>query len=130
MRNYSSTKKGSMHNMNMKEYYEMYLTLHQNKICRRLHVLGQIMTLLWVAGCLWYEYFWFLLLTPFIVYPFAWSGHYFFEKNQPAAFKDPVKAKISDWMMLWDILRESQNQSIFRSADNRQVAALLLCKCC
>jgi hypothetical protein len=90
--------------MNMKEYYEMYLTLHQNKICRRLHVLGQIMTLLWVAGCLWYEYFWFLLLTPFIVYPFAWSGHYFFEKNQPAAFKDPVKAKISDWMMLWDIL--------------------------
>jgi len=40
MRNYSSTKKGSMHNMNMKEYYEMYLTLHQNKICRRLHVLG------------------------------------------------------------------------------------------
>jgi hypothetical protein len=46
-----------------------------------------------------------LLLTPFIVYPFAWSGHYFFEKNQPAAFKDPIKAKISDWMMLWDILR-------------------------
>lgn len=94
-----------MHNMNMKEYYEMYLTLHQNKICRRLHVLGQIMTLLWIAGCLWYEYFWFLLLTPLIVYPFAWSGHYFFEKNQPAAFKDPVKAKISDWMMLWDILK-------------------------
>ena len=91
--------------MNMKEYYEMYLTLHQNKICRRLHVLGQLMTLSWVAGCLWYEYIWFLLLTPFIVYPFAWSGHYFFEKNQPAAFKDPVKAKISDWMMLWDILR-------------------------
>jgi hypothetical protein len=91
--------------MNMKEYYEMYLTLHQNKICRRLHVLGQIMTLLWIAGCLWYGYYWFLVLTPFIVYPFAWSGHYFFEKNQPAAFKDPVKAKISDWMMLWDILR-------------------------
>lgn len=91
--------------MNMKEYYEMYLTLHQNKICRRLHVLGQLMTLLWIAGCLWYGYFWFLILAPFIVYPFAWSGHYFFEKNQPAAFKDPVKAKISDWMMLWDILR-------------------------
>lgn len=91
--------------MNMKEYYEMYLTLHQNKVCRRLHVLGQIMTLLWIAGCLWFQYFWLLFLTPFIVYPFAWSGHYFFEKNQPAAFKDPIKAKISDWMMLWDILR-------------------------
>lgn len=91
--------------MNMKEYYKMYLTLHQNKVCRRLHVLGQLMTILWVLGCSMYEYYWFLLLTPFTVYPFAWSGHYFFEKNKPAAFKDPVKAKISDWIMLFDILR-------------------------
>lgn len=91
--------------MNMKEYYKMYLTLHQNKVCRRLHVLGQLMTILWVLGCFRYEYHWFLLLTPFIVYPFAWSGHYFFEKNKPATFKDPVKAKISDWIMLIDILK-------------------------
>ena len=91
--------------MNMQEYYKMYLTLHQNKICRRLHVLGQVMTILWVVGCFYFKFYWFLILTPFIVYPFAWSGHYFFEKNQPAAFKDPVKAKISDWMMLFDILR-------------------------
>lgn len=88
--------------MNMKEYYEMYLTLHQNKICRRLHMLGQFMTIAWVVGCLYLGFYWFLLLTPFIVYPFAWSGHYFFEKNQPAAFKDPIKAKISDWIMLFD----------------------------
>lgn len=91
--------------MNMKEYYVMYLSLHQNKICRRLHVLGQLFTLLWIFLCFKYEYFWFLLLTPFVVYPFAWSGHFFFEKNQPAAFKDPIKAKISDWMMLFDIVR-------------------------
>ena len=89
----------------MKEYYAMYLTLHQNKICRRLHVLGQVMTILWVVLCCKYQYYWFLILTPFVVYPFAWSGHFFFEKNQPAAFKDPVKAKISDWIMLFDILR-------------------------
>ena len=91
--------------MNMKEYYEMYLALHQNKVCRRLHVLGQFMTIMWVVACFKFEFYWFLALTPFIVYPFAWSGHYFFEKNKPAAFKDPVKAKISDWIMLFDILR-------------------------
>lgn len=91
--------------MNMSEYYKMYLTLHQNKTCRRLHVLGQLMTILWVVGCIYFSLYWFLILTPFVVYPFAWSGHFFFEKNQPAAFKDPVKAKISDWMMLFDILR-------------------------
>jgi len=91
--------------MNMKEYYAMYLTLHQNKICRRLHVLGQFMTILWIICCVKFGYYWFLILTPFIVYPFAWSGHFFFEKNQPAAFKDPVKAKLSDWIMLFDIIR-------------------------
>ena len=52
-----------------------------------------------------YHQAWLLLLAaPFIVYPFAWSGHYFFEKNEPAAFSAPVKAKISDWMMFRDIL--------------------------
>jgi hypothetical protein len=45
-----------------------------------------------------------LLLSPFVVYPFAWSGHYFFEKNKPAAFKNPLWAKLSDWVMLKDII--------------------------
>ncbi len=44
-----------------------------------------------------------LILVPFVVYPFAWSGHFFFEKNKPAAFSDPLKAKLSDWMMFRDI---------------------------
>jgi len=46
----------------------------------------------------------FLIAAPFIVYPFAWSGHFLFEKNEPAAFKDPVKAKICDWIMFKDII--------------------------
>jgi len=45
------------------------------------------------------------LLTPFIIYPFAWSGHYYFEKNKPAAFNNPLYAKISDWIMFKDILK-------------------------
>tara|TARA_R110000744_G_scaffold11217_3_gene34249 strand:- start:654 stop:818 length:165 start_codon:yes stop_codon:yes gene_type:complete len=44
----------------------------------------------------------FLLLAPLVVYPFAWSGHYFFEKNEPAAFKNPWYAKMSDLVMLKD----------------------------
>ena len=44
------------------------------------------------------------LFLPFIVYPFAWSGHFFLEKNKPAAFKNPLWAKASDWVMLKDIL--------------------------
>jgi hypothetical protein len=50
-------------------------------------------------------WWWWLLLAPFVVYPFAWTGHFFFEKNKPAAFKHPLWAKACDWIMLKDILR-------------------------
>ena len=97
--------------MKIKEYYKHYLSLHQNKTCRRLHVLGQTMTLIYLACVIHLVlsissfFIPLLLLVPFIVYPFAWSGHFFFEKNKPAAFKDPIKAKICDWIMLFDIIR-------------------------
>lgn len=96
--------------MNFKDYYQYYLTLHKNKWNRRLHILGQLLTILYVVFILWlitkYSIIYTLLLifTPFIVYPFAWSGHYFIEQNQPAAFKNPLWAKASDWIMLKDIL--------------------------
>ena len=89
--------------MTLNEYYRYYLTLHQNKWCRRLHVIGQFTTIGFVVFALKVNLI-LLLLAPFVIYPFAWSGHYFFEKNKPAAFKDPIKAKICDWIMLKDIL--------------------------
>ena len=88
--------------MEMKKYYQYYLSLHQSPKCRLLHYIGQWVTIFFVAWCLmgnWYM----LVLSPFVIYPFAWSGHYFFEKNKPAAFSDPLKAKLSDWMMFRDI---------------------------
>ena len=90
--------------MTFNEYYEYYLTLHQNKWTRRLHVLGQLATIAFVAFCVKTSLWLALILTPFIVYPFAWTGHYVFEKNKPAAFKRPLWAKACDWVMLKDIL--------------------------
>jgi hypothetical protein len=90
---------------NLEEYYQYYLSLHQNKTCRLLHFLGQLTTIAYTVWVLWNWYWYLIPFIPFIIYPFAWSGHYLFEKNEPAAFKDPVKAKISDWMMFRDILR-------------------------
>ncbi len=88
----------------LKEYYDGYLQKHQNLWNRRLHVLGQFVTLTFILSCL-YSGFWFLLpLAPFVIYPFAWTGHFYFEKNKPAAFKNPILAKISDWIMLKDYL--------------------------
>jgi len=85
------------------KYYEYYLTLHQNKWNRRLHVAGQIFTILFVVWC-FCNSFLMLLVAPFVVYPFAWTGHLFFEKNKPAAWSKPVVAKICDWIMFKDII--------------------------
>jgi hypothetical protein len=90
--------------MTFGEYYEYYLTLHKNKWCRRLHVLGQFATIAFITLCFYYQAYLLLILTPFVVYPFAWSGHYFFEKNKPAAFSNPLWAKACDWVMLKDII--------------------------
>lgn len=89
---------------NLKEYYAHYLTLHSNRNCRRMHVMGQFSTLAYITLTLAHGHPLMLLVAPFIVYPFAWAGHFLFEKNKPAAFTDPVKAKICDWIMFKDIL--------------------------
>lgn len=90
--------------MTFKEYYRYYLTLHQNKWNRRLHLLGNIATLIFVIWCLLSNSMFLLLATPFVIYPFAWSGHLFFEKNKPAAWSKPLWAKACDWVMIKDIL--------------------------
>ena len=88
--------------MSFKQYYKHYLSLHQNKTCRRLHVLGQAVTLAFLVFVIKLKMWPLLLLAPFVVYPFALSGHYFFEKNKPAAFSKPLWAKACDWIMLKD----------------------------
>ena len=86
------------------EYYQYYLTLHQNKINRWLHVVGQCVTLSLLVYALATQTWLLLLLVPFVVYPFAWVGHLVFEKNQPAAWTNPLWAKACDWVMLKDLL--------------------------
>ena len=88
-----------------REYYEHYLTLHQNKWCRLLHIMGQFATVAFLVYVITEQLWPLLLLVPFVVYPFAWSGHIFFEKNTPAAWsRNVLKAKACDWVMLKDIL--------------------------
>ena len=90
--------------MTFNEYYQHYLTLHQNKWCRRLHVLGQIATLIFVSVVVYHSVWVAMLAAPFVVYPFAWAGPFMFEKNKPAAFTHPAWAKACDWVMLKDII--------------------------
>ena len=96
--------------MKFEEYYKHYLSLHQNKWNRRLHVVGQILTISYFLFVIYltcnfsFFYIFLMIFLPFIVYPFAWTGHYLFEKNKPAAFKNPWLAKKADWVMFKDII--------------------------
>ena len=86
------------------EYYKYYLSLHKNPKCRRLHFIGQVVTIFFTIIVIINSYWILVPIIPFVIYPFAWSGHYFFEDNKPAAFSNPLYAKLSDWLMFKDIL--------------------------
>jgi hypothetical protein len=90
--------------MNFKEYYKYYLTLHKNPVNKLLHVAGNVITLLSLYIGITTMNVWLVLLSPFVIYPFAWTGHVVFEKNEPAAWSNPLWAKACDWVMMKDLL--------------------------
>lgn len=87
-----------------REFYPFYLGEHRNATCRRLHVVGTTLVLLIVATALLTRTWPLLLLAPLVGYGFSWAGHFFFERNLPAAFKQPFYSLLGDFAMLKDVL--------------------------
>ena len=90
---------------NYHEFYRFYLTEHRNIMSRRLHVVGSSVGLYFFSKAIRQrkaQYFVYGLLSG---YACAWIGHFIFEKNKPASFKQPVYSFISDWRMFADVLR-------------------------
>lgn len=85
----------------MAEFYPFYLKEHSEPTNRRLHVVGTtfvvVCLLLSVLCSLKY-----LLFAPLIGYGFAWTGHFFFEKNKPATFKYPFFSLASDFKLWYE----------------------------
>lgn len=88
-----------------REFYPHYLAEHANRTCRRLHFIGSALVLLLIALVLARVLGpWWLLGVPLIGYGFAWVGHFFFEHNRPATFKNPWYSLAGDWVMFRDML--------------------------
>lgn len=87
-----------------KEFYPFYLTQHQHKICRILHVIGTTLMLALLLTGVYHLKLVLLLYAPLAGYGFAWVGHFFFEKNKPATFKYPLWSLKADFIMYFDIL--------------------------
>lgn len=87
-----------------REFYPFYLSEHANRTCRRLHFVGTSLVVGVVVAAITTGNAWWLVLAPIAGYGFAWVGHFAFEKNKPASFKQPIYSFIGDWVMYRDIL--------------------------
>ena len=86
-------------------FYRFYLTEHRNIMSRRLHVVGSSIGLYCVSKAIRQKKAKYVLYGLLAGYACAWVGHFVFEKNKPASFKQPVYSFISDWRMFSDVLR-------------------------
>jgi len=86
------------------DFYPFYLSQHVDTTCRRLHFVGSALILVLITYVLLIGNWMLLLALPILGYGFAWTGHFFFEKNKPATFTYPVYSLMGDWVMFKDIL--------------------------
>lgn len=87
------------------EFYPYYLSEHQNRTCRLLHVIGSTLVLFEIVLLfmgIWTGWAW--LLLPLTGYGFAWVGHFFFEHNRPATFTYPMWSLMGDWVMFFEVV--------------------------
>jgi hypothetical protein len=52
-----------------------------------------------------------LVAAPLIGYGFAWVGHFFFEHNKPATFRQPWYSLAGDWVLWWQITTRRRSLS-------------------
>ncbi|MFI8033259.1 Mpo1-like protein [Acinetobacter sp. ABJ_C3_5] len=90
---------------NYDEFYRFYLTEHRNIASRRLHATGSSIGLYFFSKAIRKRQAKYAVYGLVSGYACAWVGHFFFEHNKPASFKQPLYSFISDWRMLSDIAR-------------------------
>ena len=88
-----------------REFYPFYLDEHSHPVSRRLHFVGSLAVLAFIAAALATRDARWLIAVPLCGYGFAWVGHFVFEKNRPATFRHPLYSLMGDWVMFKDILR-------------------------
>lgn len=86
------------------DFYPFYLGEHRDPVCRRLHFFGSLGALACLAMLVSTGHPGWLLAGLLWGYGLAWIGHFVFEKNRPASFKQPLYSFAGDWVMFKDIV--------------------------
>ena len=100
----------------VKDFFPEYLENHKHPANKAIHLYGNGAVVGSIAAMIialfvskaWLLVGLILLVAWFGIYPFAWAGHYLFEKNEPATFKaNPLVTKACDWIMCWKLIKGS-----------------------
>ena len=87
------------------EFWNYYLSVHQSPWTQRIHVFGTLVgvTLFFLGS--WYRRPLWMLFAFVCGYGFAWSSHFFIEKNRPATFQYPLWSFASDFRLLYFFIK-------------------------
>ena len=85
-------------------FYPFYLGEHRNPVCRVLHFIGTSVGLSLLIVAFITKLWWLIPVGIVQGYAWAWVGHFGFEKNKPASFKQPLYSVMGDWVMWFQLL--------------------------
>lgn len=86
------------------EFWPYYLRAHSSPATRGFHYAGNAAALIVsIGGLVFYNHLGALMIGIGFGYLLAWIGHFFFEKNRPATFGNPLWSLMGDVRMfgLW-----------------------------
>jgi len=86
------------------DFYPFYLGEHRNATCRTLHFIGTSIGLSLLIAAFVTKLWWLIPVGIVQGYAWAWVGHFGFEKNKPASFKQPLYSFMGDWVMWFQLL--------------------------
>jgi hypothetical protein len=96
------------------EFWPFYVKEHLDPLNRKLHFIGSTSALVCLLGAAAAGQWWLVPVAPVVGYGFAWTGHFFVEKNKPASFKYPLWSFKGDWIMWFKILTGQMDAEVRR----------------
>lgn len=89
------------------EFWDYYLSQHQNRVNQVLHAAGTIGGILCIGLALCVSWKWALAIIP-VGYGAAWLGHLLIEHNRPVTLRYPLWSLRADYrMVFWMICGRS-----------------------
>ena len=96
----------------MNEFWPFYVGEHKEPLNRALHFIGTSNFIFWLTTAIVRRDYRFVFLAIFLAYGFAWTGHFFVEKNRPATFRYPLKSLVGDFKMYAKIWQRQMEKEL------------------